>query len=133
MLMLKKPYFTSLFTLTRWSVLALSAGWLSGCALSPGLSIGKGLQVSDQSVNPYSVTAKREAPGPDGKVVLGQTPPPGALLNITPELIRQQRGLQKVGLGADVKRLFGEPKAYGIGEAAIDGVDLLGSDLLALD
>lgn len=115
MLMLKKPYFTSLLTLTRWSVLALSAGWLSGCALSPGLSISKGLQATDQSVNPYSVTTKRDAPGPDGKAASGQTPPPGALFSITPELIRQQRGLQKTGLGADVKRLFGESKAYGIG------------------
>ena len=115
MLMLKKPYITSLLTLTRWSVLALSVGWLSGCAFSPGLSISKGLQVAEKSANPYSVTTKRDATGPDGKVALSQTPPPGALLRITSELIRQQRGLQKAGLSADVKRLFGEPKAYGIG------------------
>jgi len=115
MLMLKKPYITSLFTLTRWSVLALSAGWLSGCAFSPGLSISKGLQIAEKSANPYSVTTKREATGPDGKIALGQTPPPGALLSITSELIRQQRGLQKAGLSAEVKRLFGESKAYGIG------------------
>ena len=119
--MLKKPYFTSLLTLTRWSALALSAGWLSGCALSPGLSIGKGLQIAEKSVNPYSVTTKRDTPGPGTKEASsqtlspGQTPPPGALLSITPELIRQQRRLQKAGLSADVKHLFGEPVAYGIG------------------
>jgi polysaccharide export outer membrane protein len=46
-------------------------------------------------------------------------PPPGALLTITPELIRQQRALQKAELGADVQRLFGQARPYGIGPGDI--------------
>ncbi|MDQ3058638.1 MAG: polysaccharide biosynthesis/export family protein [Pseudomonadota bacterium] len=105
--------------MTRWPVLALSAAWLSGCALSPGLSIGKGFQISDVMGNPHAV-AQRAPDSADGAGVgsdaaPGQTPPPGALQGITPELIRQQRALQKAEIGADIKRLFGQPKAYSIG------------------
>lgn len=44
-----------------------------------------------------------------------ETPPPGALTNITPELIRQQRAAQATEVGQDVKRLFGVAKPYEIG------------------
>ena len=118
--MFQKSYFSSLVTLARWPVLALSAAWLSGCVLAPGLSIGKGLQTSEASQTTTSVSG-----------VSGQEVEPGseagrgtsALLSITPELISQQRALQKADLGPDVKRLFGEGKAYSIGPS--DVIDIV--------
>ena len=120
MFMFQKSNLTPAFAYARWPVTALAAVWLSGCALAPGLSIGKGLQVSESSANPYSITTKRGpanpgAPGLGNEAVPGQTAPPGALLAITPELINQQRALQKAELGNDVKSLFAEAKAYDIG------------------
>ncbi|MBH1957780.1 MAG: polysaccharide biosynthesis/export family protein [Burkholderiales bacterium] len=88
--------------------MALVVAWLGGCALAPGLSIGKGVQKTSQST-PSSAGVSRE-----GEAVSDQAPP-GALLTITPELISQQRTLRKAELGADVKSLFAEAKPYGIG------------------
>lgn len=109
--MLQKSYFTSLLMLTRWHVMALSVIWLSGCAFAPGLSVGKGLQ--DTAVQ------RAEVSGSGGAASPGGAPLPSALLSITPELILQQRALQKVDVGADVKRFFGESKAYSIGPSDI--------------
>lgn len=95
---------TSHAGLIRWPALALVVVWLGGCALAPGLTIGRGVSQADQ-------------------VTPGQTPPPGALISITPELINQQRALEKTELGSDVKALFGEGKAYGIGPS--DVVDIV--------
>lgn len=124
--MLQKSNFTFLLALPRWPALALSAVWLSGCSFAPGLSIGKGLQATESSGNPYSITTKRTSEPsatPGGQAVAGQpVPPSGALLSITPELIRQQRALKKTGPGADVESLFGQPKAYGIGSGDVVNV-----------
>jgi polysaccharide export outer membrane protein len=83
------------------------------------LSIGKDVQTSAPWNNLFSITAKRtpdspEASGLDGAAP-GRTSPSGALLSITPELIRQERILQEADIGADVKSLFAEGQAYGIG------------------
>ncbi|ABM38494.1 polysaccharide biosynthesis/export family protein [Polaromonas naphthalenivorans] len=88
--------------------MALVVAWLGGCALAPGLSIGKGVQKASQST-PSSAGTSQES----GAV--SDQAPPGALLTITPELISQQRTLRKAELGADVKSLFAEAKPYGIG------------------
>ncbi len=99
----------SLLSLARWTVLALAAAVLGGCALAPGLSIGRGLQqAAPPPGSPQAATQGAEA-GP------GQAPPPGALMTITPELIRQQRALRKTEVGTDVRRLFAEPRPYAIG------------------
>ena len=124
----QKSNFTFSLALPRWPALALSVVWLSGCSFAPGLSIGKGLQATESSRNPYSITTKRtsepSATAASQAAVVGQPvpPPAGALLSITPELIRQQRALKKTGLGADVERLFGQPKAYGIGSGDVVNV-----------
>ena len=124
--MLEKSNFTFLLALPRWPALALSVAWLSGCSFAPGLSIGKGLQVTESSDNPYSITTKRasvpSAALAGQPVVSGESAPSGALRSITPELIRQQRALKKTGPGADVERLFGQPAAYGIGSGDVVNV-----------
>ena len=88
----------------RWAVASLAVAWLGGCAFAPGLSIGKGVQQSNQAANSANTQSQE-----------GQAPPPGALMAITPELINTQRALQKAELGIDVKRLFAVAKPYGIG------------------
>ena len=107
--MLQKSNSTLMLARSRWAVMALAVVSLGGCAFAPGLSIGKGVQKTSQS----SISSLR-TPRSDA-ATQAQTPPPGALLAITPQLITQQRGARKVDLSADVKNLFAEPKPYGIG------------------
>ncbi|MBC7619221.1 MAG: polysaccharide biosynthesis/export family protein [Candidatus Saccharibacteria bacterium] len=95
--------------------MALAVVWLGGCAFAPGLSIGKGVQKTIPSENVNVSVSQDSRPG--------EAAPPGALLAITPELIKQQRALEKTELGSDVKALFGEGKAYGIGPS--DVVDIV--------
>ncbi len=109
MFIFQKSNFTPLLAHARWPALALVVVWLGGCALAPGLTIGRGVQKTSQSESPNVSTSQAD------QVTPGQTPPPGALISITPELINQQRALEKTELGADVKALFGEAKPYGIG------------------
>ncbi len=78
-----------MLALVRWLVPALVAVWFTGCAYAPGMFMGRG-------------------------VVDVDAPPPGALLSITPELIRQQHAAQAADVGQDVKRLFGVAKPYQI-------------------
>ena len=104
----------------RWPAMSMLLVGLAGCALAPGLSIGRGAVGAEPSANPYSITSKRGSNFPgvalaDSAAAPIQTPPRGALLAITPELISKQRALQKSELGNDVKTLFGEAKPYGIG------------------
>lgn len=107
--MFKKSNSTPKLARSRWAVMALVVVGLGGCALSPGLSIGRGIQKTSQSSTSSLST-------PQNNVVTGeQAPPAGALLTITPELISEQRAVRKVDLSADVKRLFAEAKPYGIG------------------
>lgn len=120
MFMFQKSKLTTLRTHARWPAMAVAIAWLSGCALAPGLSIGRGAQVAESSTNPYSITTKRApgspaTPGTASVADAVQAPPPGAVQAITPELINQQRALRKAELGNDVKGLFAEAKPYGIG------------------
>ncbi len=101
--------------LLRWSAPVLGAAWLTGCAYAPGLLMGEGASGPDSQANPYSITTQR-ATTPSGTAGSStDAPPPGALLSITPDLIRQQRAAQATDVGQDVKRLFGEAKPYLIG------------------
>jgi len=83
----------------RLPVLALVALWLSGCAMAPGLSIGRGL--------PKTSTTSAAASG--------DAAPPGALLSITPELIARQHALRNAEVSSGVQRLFAQAQPYGIG------------------
>jgi polysaccharide export outer membrane protein len=80
--------------------LALAAILLASCAMAPGIYFGD---------------AQKAAESSPGSSAAADAPPPGALKNITPELIRQQRAAQATDVGEDVKRLFGVAKPYQIG------------------
>jgi len=73
---------------------------LSGCAFAPGLHFDS----TQQTASSGSASA--------------DAPPPGALINITPDLIREQRA-QEAGLGAGVQHLFGTARPYTIGPADV--------------
>lgn len=118
--MLKKSPPLSRLPLVRWPVLALALVWLSGCAYAPGMSMGTGMAAKDRQANPYSITAQRTTSEPGAPAGSGvDAPPPGALLSITPELIRQQRAGQPTDIGQDVKRLFGVAQPYQIGSGDV--------------
>ncbi|PRD67321.1 sugar transporter [Malikia spinosa] len=91
--------------------LALSLG---GCAMAPGMYVGKQgaveapkrttlLNVLNRPVEPVTVA------GP------ADTAPPGAITPITPALIQQQRAARRDEVPADVQALFAAPKTYTIG------------------
>lgn len=94
----------------KMPALMLAALMLSGCAAAPGMYIRAAMG------NLTGATADKTATEGDANA---DAPPPGALFTITPELILQQRALQKSELGADVQRLFGQAKSYGIGPGDI--------------
>jgi polysaccharide biosynthesis/export protein len=81
--------------------LALVAVLLTGCALAPGMYFND----ARRSTGFFGSFA---APAED-------PPPPGALIDITPELIQEQRAEQATDVGQDVKRLFGVAETYRIG------------------
>jgi polysaccharide export outer membrane protein len=94
----------------KMPALMLAALMLSGCAAAPGMYIRAAMG------SLTGASADKTASKGDANA---DAPPPGALLTITPDLIRQQRALQKAELGADVQRLFGQAKPYGIGPGDI--------------
>jgi polysaccharide export outer membrane protein len=97
-----------LFSFRTLSPLLVSV-LLSACAYAPGMYVGKSGTNQDNASNPWSITqARTDAGAPD-------TPPPGSLITISPELIRQQRASRTSDINANVKKLFGTPKPYLIG------------------
>jgi len=83
--------------------LTLVVSLLAGCAFSPGM---------------YFEDAVNTAPTL-GTCKASESAPPGALIDITPELIEHQRETQTTTVGADIKRLFGVAKPYRIGPGDI--------------
>ena len=92
---------------TRLLPLLLAAFILGGCAYAPGFYTGKSATYADPTWT---------EPGPGGSTA---DAPPGALLSITPDLLRQQRAERKEEVPAEVKQLFGEAKPYFIGSGDI--------------
>jgi len=82
---------------------------LSACAYAPGMYVGKAGFDTDGDRNPWSITqARANAAAPDA-------PPPGSLIAINPELLRQQRADRAIDIAPAVKQLFDVPKPYLIG------------------
>jgi polysaccharide biosynthesis/export protein len=92
---------------TRLLPLLLAAFILGGCAYAPGFYTGKSATYADPTWT---------EPGPGGSTA---DAPPGALLSITPDLLRQQRAERKDEVPAEVKQLFGAAKPYVIGSGDI--------------
>ncbi|MDO9405011.1 MAG: polysaccharide biosynthesis/export family protein [Polaromonas sp.] len=82
--------------LVRCLLPLLTATLLGGCVFAPGMSAGKRLP---------SATATGSAQGA----------PEGALIPITPELLRAQRSAQPSDVSSDVRSLFGTAEQYRIG------------------
>jgi polysaccharide export outer membrane protein len=84
------------------------AAALGGCAYAPGPIFGRGGQVADALSDPKRATD-----------AAADAPPPGALEEITPALVRRQHAAQPKDLNAEVKSLFAEPQPYRIGPGDI--------------
>ena len=91
----------------RWrhGFLCLSAAALAGCASAPGLRMNDANLPAPQSVDAYASGA--------------ETPPEGALIRITPELIRHIHAQPGTSAAQQVKHLLGTPKPYTIGPADV--------------
>jgi polysaccharide export outer membrane protein len=88
---------------------------LSACGIDPGQHYTSG----SQDRYGTSVTGVPGAHSANGTAGASQTnddpPPPGALTEITPDLIKQERAAISTQVPADVRSLFGTPSAYTIG------------------
>ncbi|MBE0626752.1 MAG: polysaccharide biosynthesis/export family protein [Burkholderiales bacterium] len=100
----QSPTKVSVSAYARTAALALAAFILAGCTFSPGLYFTDTAQSGEQGLATCRV---------------GDTPPPGALIDITPELIQHQRDTRSTDVGADIRRLFGVAKPYQIGPGDI--------------
>jgi polysaccharide export outer membrane protein len=96
----------SLFSFARWTALASAFSLLAGCALAPGLAFDE-VPANDAGASANAMDAA------------GDAAPAGALIGITPDLVRQQRAAQATDVGTDVKLLFGSPSQYRIGPGDI--------------
>lgn len=81
---------------------------LSACAYAPGMYVGK----------TGSETVAADTPA-TGVATTPDAPPPGSLIAINPELLRQQRASRAVDIAPAVKQLFGTAKPYQIGPADV--------------
>ena len=96
--------------------LLASLVWLSGCAFSPGLSMGEGAVAAAKADAAAASRSTATGASADNRA---DPAPPGALLAITPELIRQHRAAQATDIWQDVKDLFGVPQPYRIGSGDV--------------
>lgn len=85
----------------------LIAVTLGGCAWAPGQHMS-GATSQTAGKRTTLVTLLNQPAEED-------SPPPGALTQITPQLIREQRAIQEVNSVEQVRHLFGTPQPYRIG------------------
>ncbi|MDM0110738.1 hypothetical protein QTI66_01185 [Variovorax sp. J22R133] len=93
-------------SIARSLALSCTVLLITGCSFSPGISF------SDPQP-----TLKRIVGTQPGNAT--DRPPPGALQEVTPELIQRQRAVQASDVTADVKHLFGTPGPYRVGSGDI--------------
>jgi polysaccharide biosynthesis/export protein len=107
----------------RLSLSLLSAAILGGCAWAPGLHMSGTQDNGSQRTTLLNILSK---PAEE------DLPPPGALREITPQLIRQQRATQDVDTVEQVKHLFGKPQAYKIGPGDVLSIVVWGHPEFAM-
>ncbi len=100
-------------------VLGLSV-WLAGCSLAPGLYAAI-TQESPQGVPGSALSGRSAWVTTSATPAAGalEAPPPGQLIPITADLIKQQRSSRPSDLPEDIRQLFGTPKPYTIGSGDV--------------
>ena len=81
---------------------------VTACAYAPGMYVGP-TAATQSTGNSWSITQARS------NAATADEPPPGSLIPINAELIRQHRASRAVDIPSAVKQLFDVPMAYRIG------------------
>lgn len=118
----------------RWLGLLVCATLLSGCAFAPGMYIGRATTDRAEAANPFSAKAGRRGPaaGTEGQGAAASDVPDGALIPITPELIRRQRAAAPTDIPAEVRGLFGTPTDYRISAGDVVNIHVWNHPELAI-
>ena len=120
----------------RFLIPLLASLVLSACAYAPGMYVGKTGASKDgttstwstwspwsitqaRSSTPAATTGTKSAAGAAGAAAAPDAPPPGSLISITPELLRQQLASRTTDISPEVKQLFSQPKPYRIGASDV--------------
>lgn len=111
------------FRTTGLRVSLLLTALLGGCAWSPGLHMSGAVQETGKRTTLVSLL---------NQPIEDDQPPPGALREITPHLIRQQRDMQEIDNVEQVKRLFGTPRSYKIGPGDVLSIVVWGHPEFAM-
>lgn len=114
--------------------LLVCAALLAGCAFAPGMYIGRGSTDRAEATNPFSITTARRgseaaAPAPG---TAASDAPAGALIPITPELVKRQRASAPADIPAEVRALFGTPSDYRISPGDVVNIHVWNHPELAI-
>lgn len=98
------------------AAVAVLAGALSGCAMSPGMTYSS---APGSVVSARLATDNAAEPQPASDTRTADVPPPGRLIEINSELISEERADRPKTISSDVKKLFGTPEPYTLGDGDI--------------
>ena len=110
--------------LGRWLLPLAGVFALGGCAYAPGMNFSALHANTNSTPNPWSITTARgDKPGTatdaTGQALPFDPPPPGSLIPITADLIKQQRAGRPASISAEAKLLLDTPASYKIGPSDV--------------